>query len=282
MSLDPAARRRIAAALGRDVVEASPLGGGDIAAVWRLRLDGGALAVAKLGAGLAIEGWMLRWLARESAAPVPQVQLAADDLLVMDHLDGTPGAGAAEEHLAAIVASLHDHAGPAFGFERDTMIGGLPQPNPWTDDWLAFFRDHRLLDMARRAHAAGRLPKDLLARIEILAGRLERWIAADSRPSLVHGDLWSGNILARGERIVGLLDPAIHYADPEIELAFMTLFGSVGDRFFAAYAERRKMRPGFFEARRDLYNLFPLLVHVRLFGGAYVRGVAATLSRFGC
>ncbi|MBV8537650.1 MAG: fructosamine kinase family protein, partial [Alphaproteobacteria bacterium] len=160
-------------------------------------------------------------------------------------------------------------------------IGGLPQTNSPSYDWPAFFRDHRLLAMGRTALATGRLPQQLMMRLEALAGKLERWIGNDSRPALIHGDLWAGNILSRGAQIVALIDPALYFADPEIELAFMTLFGSVGEQFFASYGERRKMRPGFFEERRDLYNLYPLLVHVRLFGGAYVAQVDRTLARYG-
>ena len=88
-------------------------------------------------------------------------------------------------------------------------------------------------------------------------------------------------MLSRDGRIAGFLDPAIYYADPEIELAFSTLFGTFGDAFFRAYGERRPLRPGFFEVRRDLYNLYPLLVHVRLFGGSYLGDVERILDRLG-
>jgi fructosamine-3-kinase len=135
--------------------------------------------------------------------------------------------------------------------------------------------------MADEASNARRLPARTRSRIDALAGRLERWIDDDAKPSLIHGDLWGGNILSRDSRITGLIDPALYFADPEIELAFMTLFRSVGERFFRSYGERHKLRPGFFEARRDLYNLYPLLVHVRLFGGSYVAQVERTLDRFG-
>jgi fructosamine-3-kinase len=148
--------------------------------------------------------------------------------------------------------------------------------------WVDFFRDRRLLFMAREATTTGRLPMSLMTRIERLAARLERFLPADAAPALVHGDLWHGNVLARDGRVLALIDPALSFADPEIELAFMTLFGSVGESFFAAYAERRPLAPGFFEERRDLYNLYPLLVHVRLFGGAYIPQVDATLARLGC
>ena len=83
------------------------------------------------------------------------------------------------------------------------------------------------------------------------------------------------------ERIAGFIDPAIHWAHPEIELAFGTLFGPMGDAFFRRYTEIAPLAPGFFEARRDLYNLYPLLVHVQLFGGGYAGSVARTLDRFG-
>lgn len=99
---------------------------------------------------------------------------------------------------------------------------------------------------------------------------------------MLHGDLWSGNILARRGRIVATLDPAIYYGHPEVELAFTTLFGTFGEPFFAAYAELAPIAPGFHELRRDLYNLYPLLVHVTLFGAGYLAPVERVLDRLGC
>jgi fructosamine-3-kinase len=111
---------------------------------------------------------------------------------------------------------------------------------------------------------------------------LPRWLDDGSPPSLVHGDMWTGNVLCKGGRIAAFIDPAVYYADAEIELAFSTLFGTFGEAFFDRYREHRPLQPGFFEARRDLYNLYPLLVHVRLFGGSYVGSVERTLRQFGC
>ena len=170
----------------------------------------------------------------------------------------------------------------SFGHECDTLIGPLPQPNPQGASWLDFFRDQRLLYMARVALDAGRLPPAAMARIETLAGRLGEWIEEPARASLIHGDLWGGNVLVRGGRIAGFVDPAIYYADPEIELAFTTLFSTFGEPFFERYSEIRPIRPGFFEARRDLYNLYPLLVHVRLFGGGYLESLETNLRKLGC
>ena len=187
----------------------------------------------------------------------------------------------AETHLGDLVAALHGIEAPRFGAERDTLIGGLHQPNPTSDNWRDFFRDQRLLAMSSAASEAGRLPAPLRQRIDALAGKLHIWLKNDARPSLIHGDLWAGNMLSRRTKVVGLIDPALYYADPEIELAFMTLFNSVGRKFFARYNERRPMRPGFFEERRELYNLYPLLVHVRLFGGSYVGDVERIVKKFG-
>jgi fructosamine-3-kinase len=94
--------------------------------------------------------------------------------------------------------------------------------------------------------------------------------------------MWGGNVLVNDGCIAGFIDPAIYYADPEIELAFSTLFSTFGEPFFRRYSEIRPIRPDFFEVRRDLYNLWPLLVHVRLFGGGYVRQVERILKSLGC
>lgn len=273
--------------LGSPIVASHRLSGGCIADVVRYDLSDGRRVVVKQGKpgdGLDAEGWMLRYLADHSDLPVPRVHHADDALLIMDWVEsGGALTARAQEHAAELLAALHGNMADMFGLERDTLIGGLHQPNPKTPRWLDFFRDHRLLAMAREATQAGRLPADLMVRVERLAVHLSAWIPPDSTPSLLHGDMWSGNILVGGDgRIGAFIDPAISYGDPEIELAFSTLFDTFGEPFFKCYDEIRPLRPGFFEERCDLYNLYPLLVHVRLFGGPYVAGVDRTLTRFGC
>ena len=262
------------------------LGGGCIGEVWRVVLENGSSLVAKVGeagGGLELEGFMLRYLAKASRLPVPAVLHADDRLLLMTFIETAGGiTDGAQAHAADLLAELHGIAAEAFGFERATLIGGLDQPNPWSPSWVAFFRDRRLLFMGRAALDAGRLPGRVMGRLETLAARLDRWLEEPPAPSLIHGDMWTGNVLSRAGRIAGFVDPAIHYADAEVELAFSTLFGTFGRPFFERYTERRPLRPGFFEERRDIYNLYPLLVHVRLFGGSYVGSVERTLSRFGC
>ena len=272
--------------LGTTIISSRPLSGGCIGEVSRIDLADGRRIVAKVDRGgkpkLDIEGYMLRYLREHSALPVPEVLWSEPKLLLMSFEPGESHFSArGQAHAAELLAALHSVAGPAFGLERDTLIGGLHQPNTPSSSWVDFFREHRLLHMARLAHHEGQLPATLLKRLEHFAGDLDKFIAEPPHPSLLHGDVWTTNVLAENHRITAFLDPAVCYGHPEIELAFTTLFGTFGPAFFEAYNAIRPIAPGFFEVRRDLYNLYPLLVHVRLFGSSYLSGVSAAISRHG-
>ena len=278
-------RREIACLLGRVVADIAPLGGGCGSAVYEVRLDDGRRLVVKAddsgGGNLPVEAFMLDYLA-ERGLPAPAVVAASEGLLVMEYAEGDSlFDAAAESHAAHLLAALHAQTAPAFGFERDTLIGGLRQPNTPAARWLDFFAEQRLSYMAAEAARAGRLPATTRARVERLAGRVGDWLVEPARPALIHGDVWTTNVLARAGRVTAFLDPAIYYADPEIELAFIGLFGTFGRAFYEQYHALRPIAPGFFEERRELYNLYPLLVHVRLFGGSYVGQVERTLAAYG-
>lgn len=258
--------------------------------VYRVNLADGRIIVAKASATpaakLSLEGYMLRYLAEHRQLPVPEVLHSEDTLLLMTYLEGVSHLGFREQqHAAELLAELHNISQPLFGMERDTLIGPLHQPNPLTASWVGFFREQRLLYMAHLAHSAGELPAEMLARVEKLSSKLENWLFEPEQPSLIHGDVWITNVLTQGGRVTGFIDPAIYYAHAEIELAYTTLFGTFGrtfdSSFFDRYQELRPIAPGFFEERKDLYNLYPLLVHVRLFGGRYVAAVDDTLRKFG-
>jgi fructosamine-3-kinase len=118
-------------------------------------------------------------------------------------------------------------------------------------------------------------------RLERLSERLDEIIEEPNPPALIHGDVWSANVLAKEDRISAFLDPALYYADPEMELSFISLFDSFGAAFFERYEEIRGVDERFHEARRDLYSLYPLLVHVYYFGGGYLQSVGDMLDRFG-
>lgn len=275
-------------ALGTAAANARPLSGGCIGEVYRVELEDGDGVVAKVDRSAAprldIEGYMLQYLAQHSELPVPAVRHTTPSLLIMDFAGGdsrfsNAAQADAAEHLAALHAiSPKDNR---HGLERDTLIGSLPQPNGKRDTWMDFFRDQRLLHMADAALREGRMDRAFHKRLNQFADRLDEFIEEPDHPSLLHGDVWTTNVLAHNGKITAFLDPAVYYGHPEIELAFATLFGTFGTPFFDRYAEVGTLRPGFFELRRDLYNIYPLLVHTRIFGSSYLSGIDATLRKLG-
>ena len=285
MSTEETIAGGVEVALGERLVGAWPMGGGCIGEVYRAELSGGAFVVAKVDrageAHLEREAYMLRYLREKSELPVPEVYHSSETLLLMELMPGGGDLSGAQTHAAELLAGLHGVTAAAYGHERDTLIGSLSQPNPWTDSWVDFFRDQRLLYLAGVASETGRLPADLRGRVEELAAKLGEFLEEPGYRALIHGDVSSGNVLAAGDRITAFLDPAIYHADPEMELAYISLFGSFGEPFFRRYDDLRGIKPGFFEERRYLYALYPLLVHVYFFGGHYVRSVEGTLDRLG-
>lgn len=304
----PSIERALSETLGARVRSMRSLAGGCVGDVRLVSLDDGRRVVAKVAGhagaeALACEAFMLRWLSIRTSLPVPRVLADRPGLLVLEFIENDAEMRiAVERHAADLLADLHDltPAGAAlpddpalpaharFGFERDTVIGALRQPNEWSPSWVEFFASRRLRHMGEECVRAHRFDAALMARLLRLCARLGEFIAEPAAPSLVHGDVWSGNVLTRAGRVAAFIDPAIHFAHAEVELAFVGMFSTFGRAFYDRYAQRRAIAKGFFEpveglplARRDVYNLYPLLVHARLFGGSYASSVSETLSRAG-
>jgi fructosamine-3-kinase len=271
---------QIVRALGRPVRSAHRLSGGCVADVLLVELEGGDRVVVKHGGdSYETEAMMLRALRERSVLPVPEVIHAEPDLLIIEHVehDGRLGESG-ERHAAELLAALHDVRGEAFGFEHGTLIGPLPQPCPPTASWVDFFAEQRLRHFGERAHRDGAITARCWDELRALADRLGDLLDEPEHPSLIHGDVWGGNVLADEGRIAAFIDPAAHYAHAEVELAFITLFSTFGRAFFERYRELRPIREGFFEQRRGVYNLYPLLVHAILFGGGYGEQVERTVQ----
>ena len=278
--------QRLETVLGAAPASIHPLSGGSIGEVYRVTLPKQSDVVVKVDQGnnpqLDLEGYMLKYLREHSSLPVPDVIHSESALLVIECIEGESHFNAkAEEHAAQLLTELHSIKVSQYGLEQATLIGSLHQPNPWTESWIEFFAEQRLVHMAKKAYAEKAMGLDTLHRIERFAGQLDHWLQEPDHPSLLHGDVWTTNILAIGDRVTAFIDPAVYYGHPEIELAFITLFNTFGSSFFNRYEEIRGIEAGFFEERKEIYNLYPLLVHVRLFGGGYLRSVEATLARFG-
>ncbi len=277
--------RRLEAILDQRVLSLTPLSGGSIGDVRRADLgDGSSVAVkaAPTDRGtLDIEAYMLRLLKERTSAPIPRVIHDEPDLLVMEHIPNDGGASdAGLTRLGDVLASMHSITSDRFGLERDTLIGPLHQPNPWTESWPEFFGRWRLQAMGRAARDAGRLDTIDVRRVDRLCDRLDTLLEPAPTPSLVHGDLWSGNVLWNRGHLAGLIDPACYFGVDEVDLAMMDLFGGFGEAFWDRYNKVRGIREGFWEQRMAIYQLYPLLVHVRVFGGGYLGQARAVLDRY--
>jgi fructosamine-3-kinase len=275
---------RIERALGATVVETAELDGGMIGTVYRVELGSETVVAKTSDHSLTTEGRMLRYLRAESDLPVPEVYHSGDDLLVLEHVAGestiTP---AVERNAAGHLASLHAIDGPGFGFPFDTLTGPVRQPNPWTDSWVEFYREHRVRTLLALARDDGGLPDSLGTRLERASADFEGLLDEPDHPALLHGDVWRTNLLADGERITAFLDPACYYGHPEVELAYADWTETFGDAFFERYRIERgiDLDDGFWDRRRYVYRLYPLLVHVHLFGGEYRDELAETLDLLG-
>ena len=222
----------------------------------------------------------LRELGNVNSAPrVPQVLLEDASFLLLEYLTPEPRHPRSWELFGAELANLHLHTAPRFGFHADNYIGSTPQPNPWEEDGQTFFAEHRLLFQAQLAHKNGLLDPDRIRQVERFCQRLPELIPAQPA-SLLHGDLWSGNIHTGPGGLACLIDPAACYGWAEADLAMANLFGSLPAEFYAAYENVRPLAPGY-RTRFDIYNLYHLLNHLNLFGYSYLTQVHAILRRYG-
>jgi protein-ribulosamine 3-kinase len=184
--------------------------------------------------------------------------------LILEYLE--PATVTDDEALGRGLAAIHRVRADRFGFEVPTYCGATKQSNTWTPSWSEFYGRRRLEPLVAVLRQRG-LPLDHAATYERLIDRLPEWLPSEPVPSLIHGDLWSGNVLAtlRGP---GLVDPACAYADREMEFGITLLFGGLSERAFDAYEEAWPLLHGWRE-RNALYRIYHLLNHAALFGGGY-------------
>ena len=179
------------------------------------------------------------------------------------------------------MAELHRTKGERFGYESDNYIGATPQPNEWSNSWVEFFRERRLGFQVRLLEERGYATPELLEKATALMGKLDALIGRHPvEPSLLHGDLWSGNYMSDADGMPVLIDPAVYYGDREADLAMTELFGRFDAKFYAAYKKSHPLAAGY-DQRRDIYNLYHLLNHLNLFGLSYMPGVMEILRRLG-
>ncbi|MGC3873830.1 fructosamine kinase family protein [Halomonas sp. GXIMD04776] len=260
-------RRRLQALDITSRGDLTPLSGGDSAALWQLDSDQGRVVVKQDDpARLAGEVDGLRALhAAKTSLIVPEVLGFDDDMLVMQALDRISGGRQGDQKLGEGLRELHAVTDATHGWKADNACGPTPQDNTPCADGRVFQRERRLLPLGRACAEKGLLRAATLAKLIRIAEDLETWLS-DARPSLVHGDLWSGNVVYTREG-PAIIDPAVYRHYPEVDLAMLTLFGSPSAAFFEAYWDGN--RPDDWPRRRTLFQLYPLLNHLLLFGTGY-------------
>ncbi|NLC98248.1 MAG: phosphotransferase [Actinomycetales bacterium] len=265
--------------LGTGVVSTTPVAGGDICVATRLRLTDGTNALIKTRPNaparfFAIEAAGLEQLRTAGGAPVPEVLGVNEECLILSWIEpGKPQPETAESFGRALSAT-HAAGAPTFGAEKDGFIGLAPLPNGPKDTWEEFFAVRRVLPYLKAAQDRGHLTSDQAATIEKTIRRLPELSGPAETPALLHGDLWSGNLVWGMDQQVWLVDPAVHGGHRETDIAMLSLFGAPHlERIIDSYNEVTPLAEGWRD-RLGLHQLHPLLVHTVLFGGAY--GARAT------
>jgi len=277
----------ISAATGRpfSLCRTTPVGGGSINEAYRLEASGGARYFLKLNDERHYPMFVAEAAGLETIAatgtlrvpiPVTHGTVGRQSYLVLEHLE--LGARGNVRQLGEQLAALHRREGTGFGFSQDNYIGTTKQPNGWNNDWLEFWREHRLgyqLRLAEQNGYTGKLQQLGATLLDALPGFFGGYTP---QPSLLHGDLWSGNhgFLTDGTPVI--FDPAAYYGDRECDLAMTELFGGYPADFYAAYRAAYPLDEGY-SKRKELYNLYHILNHANLFGGGYAQQAEGMMQR---
>ncbi|MEW6467821.1 MAG: fructosamine kinase family protein [Bacteroidota bacterium] len=285
---DSLARLLPAGEQGRCVIKkAVPVGGGSINKAYKLETNRGnyflkinSASKYPLMFGAEVKGLELLRSAGELFVPaaVSTGEEGDDAFIIMDFIEQGKRAKDFFFDFGKRLARLHKHSAERFGLAYDNYIGSLPQSNTAHESWADFFIQERLERQLKLGRDSGALGSSLAQGFGRLFRRLEEIFPVE-RPSLVHGDLWSGNYMTGPDGTACLFDPAVYYGHREMDIAMSRLFGGFDRDFYLGYNEEFPMEKGW-EQRSDICNLYPLLVHVNLFGGSYASQVEAIIRRF--
>lgn len=275
--------------LSADVVVSNiiPVGGGSISNAYRLETSLGSYFLKTDGRADAssmfrAEGEGLNLLRLNSKFTIPEfVGLVTEGptaMLLMELINSSGRSNTYWKDLGYWLADLHRTSNSRFGLESNNYIGSLPQYNDFEPTWYDFFINMRITPQVKMARDHGLISSSFNSEIGRALPKIVDLMPIEP-PALIHGDLWSGNLMVDDKGSPCLVDPAVYYGHREMDIAFSRLFGGFSSEFYESYNEAYPMEPGI-ESRIDLYNLYPLLVHLNLFGMSYYGQIASTISRF--
>jgi len=265
----------------------NPLSGGDINDAFRIETNKGQFFL-KYNSASRYPGMFLKEakglssLSQAGEVDIPAVvdtgETASYSYLLLEFMDTAPQKKDFWEAFGISLARLHRHTSDSFGLDHDNYIGSLPQSNHLHNTWISFFISERLERQARMARDKGLIDRPSLNKLERLYTQLPGIFPVEP-PSLIHGDLWSGNYMTGPLGQAVIIDPAVYYGHREMDIGMSRLFGGFGEAFYQAYSQEYAMEPGWID-RVDICNLYPLMVHVNLFGGGYIGSVDSILRQF--
>lgn len=265
----------------------TPIGGGCINDAQRMDTSAGRFFIkwndAKKYPGMfEAEAKGLSLLHAVGVVAIPTVILTGEmegkSYIVLDYVEAGRKRKDFWEDFGTKLAMLHQHVGASFGLDHDNYIGSLHQCNRQHPSWIEFFINERIEPLVELAKNSGALSNPEISKFSNLYKRLSDLIP-EEKPALLHGDLWNSNFMIAPNGSACLIDPAVYYGHREMDLAMTHLFGCFDEQFYAYYEDTFALAPGF-EERIDIHNLYPLLVHVNLFGGGFVAQVKTILSGF--
>lgn len=278
-------RPQIEALFSSRVVKTEPVTGGCIANATKVTLESGKRIFLKYGQGLtgsfACEANGLK--AMSLHVRTPEVLWVEDNFLILEWIASAPRCPTFMELLGKRLATLHRAKGPFFGWWEDNFVGANPQPNAVgqsEQSWPSFYGRERLEFQLNLAIEKGYATAELKSLMTSLAGRLDDLLAgSEEQPCLLHGDLWIGNVIADEHGEPCLIDPAVSFGHREADFAMTGLFGGFSEDFYRAYQEEYPLSPGY-RHRRGLYELYPVLNHLNLFGTSYYEQAMQLLRRY--
>lgn len=224
----------------------------------------------------------LKLMAENCPLKIPKVlnygRIEDRNFLLMEWINSTVAQSSYWIELGIGLAEMHMATRANFGLNTHNYISSIRQENDDEDSWTDFFIKKRLELLIGRAYYEGLIDLDFLKKFQSIYPKIQDTFPKE-KPALLHGDLWSGNIMKDEKGAPVLIDPAVYFGHREMDLAFSKLFGGFDAQFYDAYNEVFPLEPGF-EDRVPIYNLYPLLVHLLLFGKAYLSGIERTIRRF--
>lgn len=267
--------------------DARRVGGGDINEAFRVRLADGREAFVKTRADavpgeFAAEAAGLGWLAEPGALRTPRVLEVDDGYLALEWIERGRLSDAGAEELGRGLAETHAAGAPCFGMPdggAGAGFGSLRLSNEPTGDWASFYAERRIAPLTRLAAERGLIAAAAERSLERICARMPELTGPPEPAARLHGDLWSGNVMADVDGRAWLIDPSCYGGHREVDLAMLRLFGAPSERSFAAYEESRPLSDGWQE-RVELYQLLALLVHALLFGGSYVAATERIAARY--